>query len=166
MKFILAMFIGILFSSCTSGQEKSKYITLLNNEFYKNGTQLPQTKIELDSSIAQINRRSNKGGIKVIPQIVSEIQSGDSTIYTVEYEVRTINNKMIGKSLPDFTFIDLKGKVVKLSDLKGKPIVINLWFVKCPPCIAEMPTLNSIRERYIDTDIQFLSMTYEPKDKI
>ena len=86
-----------------------------------------------------------------------------------------MSNKLIIRS-PDvkfyiincgiITFKDLEGKIVKLSELKGKPIIINLWFVECPPCIAEMPTLNTIKKRYSNTDIQFLSMTYESKIRV
>ncbi len=73
---------------------------------------------------------------------------------------------MIGKALPDFNLSDIDGKLVKLADLKGKPIIINLWFAQCPPCIAEMPTLSVIKEKYSSTDIQFLSMTYETKEAV
>lgn len=73
---------------------------------------------------------------------------------------------MIGKALPDFNLSDIDGKLVKLADLKGKPIIINLWFAQYPPCIAEMPTLSVIKEKYSSTDIQFLSMTYETKEAV
>ena len=124
------------------------------------------TKAEYDSFITKTNRRFEGKGSKLMPQVVSEFQSNDSTIYNVEFHIRTTNNKLIGHPLPDFTFEDLEGKIVKLSELKGKPIVINLWFVECPPCIAEMPTLNSIKKRYSNADIQFLSMTYESKIEV
>ena len=171
MKLSSLVFLTVLFFvSCSNGHSEKKINSnkgsVSNHEFYKNGTAKIMTKIEYDSFVAKFNKRSEGKGSKLMPEIVSEIQSNDSTIYSVEFHIRTTNNKIIGQPLPDFTFNDLEGKIVKLTELKGKPIIINLWFVECPPCIAEMPTLNSIKERYSNTDIQFLSMTYETKSKV
>ena len=171
MKLSSLVFLTVIFFvSCSNGQNEksinSNKDSIINQEFYKNGTAKIMTKNEYDSFIAKSHKRTKGKGIKLMPEIVSQIQSKDSTIYTVEFHMRTTDSKLIGQPLQDFTFKDLKGKIVKLSELKGKPIIINLWFVECPPCIAEMPTLNSIKERYSNTDIQFLSMTYETKIKV
>lgn len=45
---------------------------------------------------------------------------------------------------PDFTVIDKDGNKQKLSDFKGKPIVLNFWASWCPPCKSEMPHFNKI----------------------
>jgi len=49
-----------------------------------------------------------------------------------------------GAALPDFTFSDPSGKKVRTLDLKGKPLLINLWATWCGPCVEEMPTLDSL----------------------
>ncbi len=166
-KIILFINFLILFSSCINKKLDTKKVDIEESkEFYKNGTAKAMSKVEYDSYITEKNKRGISKGFRIIPEIISEEGSGDSIIYSVDFHIRTINNKMIGKALPDFTFTDLDDKIVKLADLKGKPIILNLWFVECPPCIAEMPTLNSIKERYKNTDIQFLSITYESKEKV
>ena len=48
---------------------------------------------------------------------------------------------------PDFTVYDSDGNAVKLSDLKGKPVILNFWASWCPPCKSEMPDFN---EKYLD----------------
>lgn len=47
---------------------------------------------------------------------------------------------------PDFTVLDADGNAVRLSDLFGKPIVLNFWASWCPPCQSEMPEFNRIYE--------------------
>lgn len=54
-------------------------------------------------------------------------------------------------------FVSNEGKLVSLEDLKGKVVFINFWATWCPPCIAEMPTINAFYQKYkSNKDIAFL----------
>ncbi|RZK71909.1 MAG: TlpA family protein disulfide reductase [Pedobacter sp.] len=48
----------------------------------------------------------------------------------------------------DVAFKDVNGAVVQLSDLKGKVVFINFWATWCPPCIAEMPSIDRLHKKY------------------
>ena len=64
----------------------------------------------------------------------------------------------------DFTAMDKDGKIVKLSDFKGKKVYINMWASWCGPCMREIPELEKVYQKYKDNkDIVFLSMT-SPND--
>jgi len=56
---------------------------------------------------------------------------------------------------PDFTVLNADGNTVRLSDLFGKPIVLNFWASWCPPCQSEMPEFNRVYEEVGD-DITFM----------
>jgi len=56
--------------------------------------------------------------------------------------VQTVVPPQIGVTLRDFTLEDVNGETVRLSDYKGKHVLINTWATWCPPCKAEMPLLN------------------------
>ena len=49
---------------------------------------------------------------------------------------------------PDFTLVTLDGTQVRLSELKGQVVLINIWATWCPPCRAEMPMIQAAYERY------------------
>ncbi|WP_432714522.1 TlpA family protein disulfide reductase [Pedobacter sp.] len=52
--------------------------------------------------------------------------------------------------LSGMQFKDGKGNVVDLGDLKGKVIFVNFWATWCPPCLAEMPAVSKLYERFKD----------------
>jgi len=56
---------------------------------------------------------------------------------------------------PDFTVFDSDGNPVKLSDMFGKPIVLNFWASWCPPCKGEMPEFNEVYKE-VGKDITFM----------
>ena len=56
---------------------------------------------------------------------------------------------------PNFTVYTEDGTAVKLSELYGKPIILNFWASWCPPCKSEMPDFESMYQKYGE-DIHFV----------
>jgi thiol-disulfide isomerase/thioredoxin len=48
----------------------------------------------------------------------------------------------VGSKAPDFVWVQPSGETMRLTALKGKPIVLNFWATWCKPCLAEMPRLE------------------------
>ncbi|PLX92770.1 MAG: thioredoxin, partial [Desulfuromonas sp.] len=67
----------------------------------------------------------------------------------------------IGQSAPDFTLKNLKGKDVKLSSYKGKVVFLNFWASWCPPCRAEMPSMERLYEVYGGKKFEMLAVNVE-----
>lgn len=66
-----------------------------------------------------------------------------------------------GEYALDFLTQDMNGNSIKLSDLRGKIVVLNFWFIKCKPCIMEMPDLNQVVNKYDSNDVVFLGITFD-----
>src|SRR5215207_2535448 len=68
-----------------------------------------------------------------------------------------------GFPAPDFELINLDGETVKLSDLRGQAVLVNLWATWCPPCRAEMQSIEKVYNEYRDEGFVVLAvnMTYQ-----
>lgn len=66
-----------------------------------------------------------------------------------------------GKEVPDMKFTDINSEVVKLSDLKGQLVYIDIWATWCGPCIAEHPHWDQLKEDYKDQPIHFLTVSID-----
>jgi peroxiredoxin len=67
----------------------------------------------------------------------------------------------IGEKAPDFQVKTLTGETVKLSDYKGKKVMLNFWATWCPPCKAEMPDMQQFYEKGHD-DLVILAVNIDP----
>ena len=66
---------------------------------------------------------------------------------------------------PDFVVPDLAGRTVRLSGLRGKVVVLNLWATWCAPCIEEMPSMERLYARLRDTDFALLAVSQDEDGK-
>ena len=71
-----------------------------------------------------------------------------------------------GKSAPDFTLTDLSGQTHKLSDYKGKKILVVLWATWCPPCRKEIPDLIELRKIVGEKELAMLAISNEKSDVV
>lgn len=64
---------------------------------------------------------------------------------------------------PDFELNTPTGETIKLSNLRGEAVLINLWATWCPPCRAEMQTIETVYNEYKDKGFMVLAvnMTYQ-----
>ncbi len=65
----------------------------------------------------------------------------------------------------DFQLKNLNGEVVNLSDYKGKVIFLNIWATWCPPCIAEMPGIQSLYEKVDKDKIVFVMLSTDNSEE-
>jgi peroxiredoxin len=66
-----------------------------------------------------------------------------------------------GREAPDFVLTDLQGQAVKLSDLRGKAVVLNFWATWCPPCKEEIPWFVELQKRYGAEGLQIVGVSMD-----
>jgi len=71
-----------------------------------------------------------------------------------------------GMTGPDFTMMGLAGDPVTLSDLRGRPVLVNFWASWCPPCVAELPLLDRTAAELADRVHVVLLNVGEPHDVV
>lgn len=66
----------------------------------------------------------------------------------------------------DFEAVDIAGESVKLSELKGKVVVLTFWSTKCVICHSEIPKLNALAKANSDKNVVFLGITMNGENLI
>lgn len=73
--------------------------------------------------------------------------------------------KSVGLPAPDLTLKDLSGKSVSLGDYKGKVVLVNFWATWCVPCLAEIPELIEMQQKYGSKGFVILGLAMDEEGK-
>ncbi len=113
--------------------------------------------------------RSGKYGVRIMPD--------RKTALLVKYSSAEINERFskmpkpvesrffrTGEKITPFREKDMLGNRFNLKELIGKVVVLNFWFINCPPCRMEMPELNEMVEEYkMNPDVVFIAVALDSK---
>src|SRR5579862_2482526 len=71
----------------------------------------------------------------------------------------------LSKPAPDFSLESLDGKTMRLSDLRGKAVLLNFWATWCGPCKIEMPWFVDLQKQYGDQGLQIVGVAMDDASK-
>jgi thiol-disulfide isomerase/thioredoxin len=84
--------------------------------------------------------------------------TNDRYIQELETKYKRLKKIAKGSQSPSFELIDVHGKLVKLDDLRGRFVYIDIWSTTCSPCLSEIPYLEKMIEQTNGKDIYWVSI--------
>ncbi len=95
----------------------------------------------------------------IIQPFNNDIRVGD------KYLVRANSFEKIGMKVTPKKLLTMNGDSIQIGGEQSKPMLVNLWFVACGGCVAEIPALNKLQEKYSDS-VNFVAMTFDDAEKV
>ena len=77
------------------------------------------------------------------------------------YNVSSGSQVAKGLPAPNFSLPDLDGKMVSLSDYRGKVVLLNIWATWCPPCVEEMPSMEKLYQELKGEGFEILAVSID-----
>jgi thiol-disulfide isomerase/thioredoxin len=90
-------------------------------------------------------------------------QTGQGTLYLGQTMALLLFVTLIPLSAAanDFSFKDTQGKTQRLSDYRGKWVLVNFWATWCAPCLEEMPELDALHQAHKNKDLVVIGIALE-----
>ncbi len=102
--------------------------------------------------------------VKPLFASIKRICTDEEFIETCTEKYEGFQHLLKGNPSPKFAYQDVNGKMVKLDDLKGKYVYIDVWATWCSPCLGEIPHLKKLEADYHDKNIAFVSISVDSKN--
>ena len=95
----------------------------------------------------------------------NKFRNAEFNLDSIFIRIRQAQEMVLNCEMPNDSFINIEGKKKKISDYKGKPLVINFWYLHCPPCINEIPSFAELSKKY-GNKINILAISQDKKEDI
>jgi peroxiredoxin len=79
--------------------------------------------------------------------------------------LQTTKSIQPGLNAPNFTFPDIHGKKISLSDYRGKVVLVNVWATWCPPCRKEMPSMQKLYDKFKGENFEILAVSIDSQGR-
>lgn len=171
MKFNFQILVFLLIS-LVGCRQKTQEKERVEPNYYKNlYTQeiFSRTEIqEFVDSLLKNYRDSIQGASHIHFWYDKIIQANDSIIQSfkydirvgIDYKIRAKDYNKIGMNIPVKKLRTIDGDSIQIGGKQDKPMVLNLWFIGCGGCRAEIPALNRLQAKYSDK-VNFIALTYD-----
>src|SRR5438105_15112146 len=107
---------------------------------------------------------SFKRGAGGDPSCTGAVQLARKIAPLAHGEVAALTMATTPLRLPDLAFEDAEGKPRKLSEWRGKTVLVNLWATWCVPCRKEMPALDALEARLGGPDFEVVAVNIDTRD--
>jgi thiol-disulfide isomerase/thioredoxin len=161
--FILAVHLQTLAAApsnlADAGADVAKYVEIYGKERVEALKNLDATKLE-DEALRIFTELSQK-------HANDEIVPGEKIGDIAKSSIFEIKNLSVGKTAPDIEGEDLDGVKFKLSDYRGKVVLLSFWGSWCGPCMSLVPHERELVEKYKEKQFALIGVNSDPdKEKL
>lgn len=113
-------------------------------------------------SITKTLNGDKNGKTIIVISLVSESKIKEDNIANEKHKKRLTNQPL--SNFIDAELKDVHGNIITRNSLLGEVTVLNFWFIKCKPCVREIPDLNKLVEKY--PSINFIAPAYDQESDL
>ncbi len=84
----------------------------------------------------------------------------------LSFSLFAFGQQSTGSAAQNFSVSTIDDETIELEQLKGKIVVMTFWSTRCQICVAEIPNLNKMVEKYDAKDVVFLGLAWQDKAKL
>lgn len=117
------------------------------------------------SKTSETNKDIKPTDTKQNTQQQNNQQKSTNTGATSSYAVKDVDDNVKKDQMVDFKW-DENGKEMKLSDYKGKVILLNFWATWCPPCRKELPDLSTLSGEFKDKEFKMIGVSVDDNQEV
>ena len=160
MNKIRCVFLFIFVLQLSIGYTQNNYNFIPNNLHELTEKQLENTQVNITTNVLLFSEDGKRLSMSSLSLMTNPdynpifYADNNGKVQSVVFQKKDNKSNLIepnpeayytkGEPALDFIAKDLNGNIYKLSDFRGKVVVLNFWFTKCGPCVAEMPALNEL----------------------
>ena len=103
----------------------------------------------------------NEEKLEVYYFTLKKLLGNDNSFQQIKTKYDQIHQLKKGNPSPSFNYPDSSGKSISLASLKGKLVYVDVWATWCGPCLAQIPYLKELEEKYRSKEVAFVSLSID-----
>ncbi len=119
-------------------------------------------RMALAGAINAFKQKNNSNFVPYAEELMKQLKEGDeASMASLQQQISSMRSFTVGAEAPDFAQATPEGKMMRLSDLRGKVVLVDFWASWCGPCRRENPNVVRMYNTYKDKGFEILGVSLD-----